>query len=129
MYVFIPDAGMVGTALVNCMSNSLVTMGRNAIISVEPSAGCQIASCKGYSLSAGSISLGSLQFGQSKDALIHVIAPDGHAGPFASAKLCYDGPGGAQEVQLTCQTLSTEAGSLAEIAVQELRLGFAELAP
>jgi len=34
MYAFIPDAGFVGTAFANSMSNLLVTMGRNPCLVV-----------------------------------------------------------------------------------------------
>lgn len=128
MYVFIPDAGFVGTALVNCMSNCLVTMGRNASISIEAGPGCEVAQCLGHRLERGSISLGSLQFGQSKDAVLQVKAPAGFQGPFVRARLNYDGPRGQLQVQDSSNgMMSTSAADLAEIKVQEVRLKFAEL--
>lgn len=130
MYVFIPDASFVGTCLVNCTSNSLVTMAQNAKISVNACAGCELKGCSGYAVSAdGYISLGSLQYGQSKDVVVKVTAPADYEGPFLQAKLSYDGPGGAQEVpDGSSQKVTADATQLAEITAQDLRLGFAELA-
>jgi len=133
MYVFIPDASFVGTALVNCTSNSLVTMGRNAVLSLEPCAGCEISECIGHSVDSGSgykIALGSLQFGQSRDAVVYVRAPAGHTGPFVNATLAYDLAGQVEQVtaDTSKQIVSADASQVAEIRAQELRLRFADLA-
>merc|ERR1712072_391951 len=102
-------------------------MGRNATISIEACDGRQIVGPMGYRLDGGSISLGSLQFGQSKDAVIQVNAPPGHQGPFVRSKLTYDGPGCLEEVTDTSdQRVSADAAK--PVRVQELRLRFVELA-
>lgn len=129
MYVFIPDASFVGTALVNCTANSLVTMGRNACISLEACDGCEISGSLGHSLARARgecLFLGSLQFGQTKDAIIEVQAPVGHRGPFVRARLTFDGPQGSVEVGLSGEQLaSTE--QLADLTAQLIRLQFSEL--
>jgi len=98
MYVFIPDAGFVGTALVNCMANTLVTMGRNAQLTVEPLEGCRIEHVYGHKGVTGGelaiVPLGSLQFGQTSDIVVRMAAPSGHTGPRLRATLRYDGAAG-----------------------------------
>jgi len=74
MYAFIPDATFVGTAIVNCMTNTLVTMARHAELSWVCSASCSVKAAYGYPLS-DSIKLGTLQYGQSKDIVLHVAVP------------------------------------------------------
>jgi len=128
MYVFIPDASFVGTALVNCTANSLVTMGRNACIALEACEGCRITGSLGHTLSQGPLLLGSLQFGQTKDAVIKVEAPDGHCGPFVQAMLSFDGPQGPVEVRDSSeQVVSSDPAVLAIIQTQALRLQFSDL--
>lgn len=132
MYVFIPDASFVGTALVNCMANTLVTMGRNAQLMMKPGEGCKIEHVYGYGgvLTAGGdamLSLGSLQFGQSNDVVLQMTAPGGCAGPFVRAVLQYDGPAGPVSVAIDAGQLAS-AGSAegTELRVQLHRLRLVE---
>eukprot|EP00434_Breviolum_minutum_P032436 symbB.v1.2.028683.t1/scaffold3057.1/size64513/1 len=67
-YVFIPDAGFVGTALVNCTACAVTSAGRNAHLNLE---GATVTHCWGYAdCHAGVVALGALQLGQSKDRYV-----------------------------------------------------------
>lgn len=131
MYSFMPDASMVGTALVNSTANTLVTMGRNATLLLEPVAGVNIEEVLGYSWNTGAqgtvVDLGCLQFGQSKD-LVLVARFEDAAGPKLSATLKYDGPEGEGCVRETGPTEAIET-TVAAIGLQAQRLRFAELVP
>ena len=72
LYVFIPDASFVGTALVNCSANAVTAAGHNAELVLHLEPGTCLNHCFGYqSLQSGAgeygIHLGSIQLGQSKD--------------------------------------------------------------
>ena len=94
MYSFIPDVGFVGTAFVNALSNTLVTCGANAVLTVEPENGATIVDVVGMTphtkQSWGiSVPLGVLQFGQTKDIAI-VVRPGSGPGPFLRVVVKYD---------------------------------------
>ncbi|CAE8599988.1 unnamed protein product, partial [Polarella glacialis] len=82
-YAFIPDAGFVGTVFVNAVTNLLVTMATNVTLTLEPLSGAALASSE--AVAAGlpakavgntvQVELQSLQFGQSKDVLLRLLAP------------------------------------------------------
>jgi len=82
-YAFIPDAGFVGTVFVNSMSNLLVTMAKDATLTLQPQNGASFvgtAALGGHpqTLQAGgelSIRLGPLQYGQSKDVVVMLSVP------------------------------------------------------
>lgn len=128
MYAFIPDATFVGTAIVNCMTNTLVTMARNVEVSLVCSAGCSIEAAYGYPLS-DSLKLGTLQYGQSKDVVLQVAMPSLAAGSFLQGTCTYLGSCGTQKAAFTCfQSASNDARQLLEVDVQRHRLQFTEAA-
>ena len=72
LYVFIPDAGFVGTALVNCSANAVTAAGHNAELVIHMEPGVHVAHCYGYPSHHPAdgvchIRLGSIQLGQTKD--------------------------------------------------------------
>lgn len=76
-YSFIPDAGFVGTAFVNTLSNLLVTFAVEAELILEGEGANAIVDVGGVypstqSSGATRVNIGSLQYGQSKDVLIHM---------------------------------------------------------
>mmetsp|Transcript_115948 Transcript_115948/g.322893 ORF Transcript_115948/g.322893 Transcript_115948/m.322893 type:complete len:660 (-) Transcript_115948:306-2285(-) len=84
-YSFIPDAGFVGTAFVNMMSQLLVTMAQEVTVSIEVEPGLELMADSahgGWKIQKKTgfftASLGSLQFGQSKDIVVpvKVTSPD-----------------------------------------------------
>jgi len=77
-YSFIPDAGFVGTAFVNTLSNLLATYARSVLMScgVDPE-NAEILDAVGHEMTKDSdgilhLNLGSLQFGQSKDVVLRM---------------------------------------------------------
>lgn len=71
MYAFIPDSGFVGTAFVNALSNSLVTIAAHSVLSIEPGSGVEILEVMGnvtHTTQSWGVSIpaGTLQFGQTK---------------------------------------------------------------
>jgi Mg-chelatase subunit ChlD len=94
MYAFIPDAGFVGTAFANSMSNLLVTMGRNPSLVLTCQNGAQISQVYGLPSSVegdlATIPLASLQYGQSRDVVFKLGVPKLGAGQtFLTATLQY----------------------------------------
>ncbi|CAE7376645.1 yfbK [Symbiodinium natans] len=76
-YAFIPDAGFVGTVFVNAMSNLLVTMARDVVVTLKPVEGAAFAEPKSllgsHAAAQGEalrVHLGTLQFGQAKDLVV-----------------------------------------------------------
>ncbi|CAE7850149.1 unnamed protein product [Symbiodinium microadriaticum] len=76
-YAFIPDAGFVGTVFVNAMSNLLVTMARDVVVTLKPVEGAAFAEPKSLlgshefiQAEALQVHLGTLQFGQAKDVVV-----------------------------------------------------------
>lgn len=83
-YAFIPDAGFVGTVFVNAMTNLLVSMARDATLVLKPFGGGTFASSGTLGghpcMDVGEerrVSIGSLQFGQTKDVVVDMILPEG----------------------------------------------------
>jgi len=92
-YAFIPDAGFVGTVFVNAMTNLLVTMAKDATLTLTPINGASlssgvmgglVATKAGDSLVVG---VGSMQFGQTKDIIVNVSGAS--AGACVEASLQY----------------------------------------
>jgi len=127
MYAFIPDATFVGTAIINCMTNTLVTMAQHAELSLVVCApSCSVRAIYGYPLSM-SIDLGTLQYGQNKDVVLHVSVPEGGTGIFLRGTCTYVGPRGPQQAEFTCsQPASNDAHQRLEVDVQRCRLLFTE---
>ena len=72
LYVFIPDAGFVGTALVNCSANAVTSAGHNAELVLHLEGTVHLEHCFGYPVQHEAdgvcrIHLGSIQLGQTKD--------------------------------------------------------------
>ncbi|CAE8623188.1 unnamed protein product [Polarella glacialis] len=90
-YCFIPDAGFVGTCFVNTMSNLLVAAARDVLLMIEPKDGAKILSVDaGHEQSQAQVPpyfgggpsdttlvrLGTLHYGQSKDVIVRMSAPN-----------------------------------------------------
>lgn len=130
LYVFIPDAGFVGTALVNCTANALTSFGRNVELCLEPAAGVSVQQVLGYTISEGPsghsiVSLSALQLGQSKDVLVR-IAAQGAPTELLKARLSYDGPNGRVPIEVSVDA-SCAAGNVQELHLQTCRLKLAEV--
>jgi hypothetical protein len=133
-FAFIPDAGFVGTIFVNTMSNLLVTMGTEAYLTITPEEECSIVSVEGKTAdewkSTGSdggivLSLGCVQFGQSKDVV--VIVKKGSEGLFLTGLMTYENGTGERVVSTMAECDGDDkppppAGEAMDVA--RLRLGF-----
>eukprot|EP00930_Biecheleria_cincta_P027588 TRINITY_DN19352_c0_g2_i1.p1 TRINITY_DN19352_c0_g2~~TRINITY_DN19352_c0_g2_i1.p1 ORF type:complete len:537 (+),score=109.95 TRINITY_DN19352_c0_g2_i1:75-1685(+) len=135
LYVFIPDAGFVGTALVNCTSNALTAAGRNAKLLIQVEDGVTCKQVFGYSAPPSSaagccVPLGSIQLGQSKDLMLRLECTAESGGctpgrPLISVKLSYDGPDSAQK-QTEAEVVLSEGRMPGDAQVQLLRLQLVE---
>jgi len=84
-YAFIPDAGYVGTVFVNSMSNLLSTMARDIVVKLEALNGATFVGTGvlgGHPASQQSdtsicVTLGSIQYGQSRDLVLMMSVPPG----------------------------------------------------
>jgi len=137
LYVFIPDAGFVGTALVNCTSNALTAAGRNAklVIQVEDGVTCQHVFGYGPPSSATEccVPLGSIQLGQNKDLLLRLERTSESDGctperPLMSVRFSYDGPDNAVAGAGTSEAkvVLSECRMPGDAQVQRLRLQLVE---
>eukprot|EP00026_Physarum_polycephalum_P002923 Phypoly_transcript_02932.p1 GENE.Phypoly_transcript_02932~~Phypoly_transcript_02932.p1 ORF type:complete len:623 (+),score=142.69 Phypoly_transcript_02932:708-2576(+) len=135
MHAFIPDASFVGTAFVNAISNLMVTNATNVTLSVEPENGLKIEEVIGHQnqdLSWGRlIEMCSLQFGQSKDAVLRVSTPtkgdseEETPAPKLTVTLKYQSAIEPKENTLEAEcTCAGEDGGVA-LEVQKLRLNMA----
>jgi len=123
MYAFIPDAGFVGTAFANSMSNLLVTMGRNPSLVLTCQNGAQVAQVYGLPASiAGdmaTIPLGSLQYGQTRDVVFRLTVPKLAAGqPFLTATLQYQHWSSAEFKSLSVELSDLHQGDANLVEVQ-----------
>ena len=89
MYSFVPDAGFVGTAFVNSISNILSTCGEHAVLNIELD-GYKVANQDIPSLVHTSwgaqITLGQLSYGQTRDVVLE-LSGDSQTSP--EVKLTY----------------------------------------
>lgn len=89
-YAFIPDAGFVGTIFVNSMSTLLVTMGRDAWLTLQAEDGASIVGVLGWESKSVddifSVNLGTLQYGQTKDVVLRMSVTPANA-PYLLASL------------------------------------------
>lgn len=134
LYVFIPDAGFVGTALVNCTSNALTAAGRNAklLIKVEDGVTCAHAFGYGPPIPAADaawccIPLGSIQLGQNKDLMLRLecASESGGSAPgrqLMSLKISYDGPNGARTSEAGAKLSDSSMPGDAQVQLLRLRL-------
>lgn len=129
IYVFIPDAGFVGTALVNCTGTAVTALGRNAqlTLTTEGTSCTSCTSCRalGYGERKGTVELGSIQLGQSKDVILDlkfVARPER-----LKLHLEFDGPAGSEshELDVDLQSLPTELSE--ECSLQSWRLQVVEM--
>jgi len=97
-FSFIPDAGFVGTAFVNILSNLLVTMARGVYLSLEPEDGSVILGMSGgYQVGEATswgmrVNLGTLQYEQTKDLIIFMRVAGRQ--PYLTVSGSYEGVGG-----------------------------------
>lgn len=135
MYAFIPDSGFVGTAFVNALSNLLVTMAKNAELSLEPLNGASLVNdgilggvpCQDASWGT-QLGVGSLQYGQSRNFIVQMQLPAGFAPgtPCLSLTLKYRTRHGPELTTCTTEALhSTDSGS-PEISLQSARLALVD---
>jgi len=127
-YSFIPDAGFVGTAFVNMMSQLLVTMAQEVYVTVEkPEGGLELQTpvvMAGWSVEDKgdfySISLGSLQFGQSKDVVVPIkLASADAAGDIAIGASYKTSGGKTVELEHGMAKVPGDAGAEANLKVEE----------
>ncbi len=138
MYAFIPDAGFVGTAFVNCLSNVLSNVATNAVLKVQYHPDVIFdydkTSVVNNSINIAdwgfSFHVGTVQAGQNIDpVLVKAYVPRGFSGCPVSATLSYDKcveRGVTESICGTFEVLSTigESGALTqqEIKCAEYRL-------
>jgi len=133
-YSFIPDAGFVGTAFVNSMSNLLVTMAREVYLALEPDSGAEIVGISS-STSGGipvvnkggypRVHLGTLQYGQARDIIVPMKIKD-TSEAFLVASVQYESVAGEL---VTCNVEATAAGAQVDTQLVErhhCRCQFAE---
>ena len=112
-YAFVPEPTFVGTCFVNALSNTLVTAGADATLSVENVNGAKIVAVLGDHQTAavswgGKIFLGTLQHGQVRHVVVRADLSEWKEGkPYFNATLQYvDRSGEAVRVE----TAASEAG-------------------
>eukprot|EP01117_Protostelium_nocturnum_P008640 TRINITY_DN30_c0_g2_i1.p1 TRINITY_DN30_c0_g2~~TRINITY_DN30_c0_g2_i1.p1 ORF type:complete len:716 (-),score=297.14 TRINITY_DN30_c0_g2_i1:41-2188(-) len=129
MYCFIPDASIVGTAFVNCVSNLQSTFANQVILSIEPQEGVklvgntQVGSLPQQKTSWGlRFDLSTLQYGQTKDVVVRLEGvPSNVTESFLSASLAYTN--GKDQVKIVAEaTESPSADNAKDILVQRFRL-------
>ena len=132
MYAFIPDAGFVGTAFVNCLSNVLSNVASNAVVKIQsnPNIVIDYEQCGFVNNSTNisdwgfSFNVGTVQAGQSIDPiLVKAYVPRGYAGCPIAATLSYDkcvARGERENITDTFEVISTLGGS-DELTRQEIK--------
>lgn len=79
-YSFIPDSGFVGTVIEHSISNFLVNVSTNSVLSISPNKGSIINSFYPYSKEVTSwgeqINIGPIQYGQPKNIIIEMDSED-----------------------------------------------------
>jgi Mg-chelatase subunit ChlD len=130
MYSFIPDASFVGTAFVNCISNLLVTMGRNVELTLELQHGVKVTQVLGgYAAqptpSGTKVNVVSLQYGQTKDVLVRLSVPPTVAAgaDFVSVTLRFESVKSGEVVERTASCSSLDYGRV-NSEIHKLRLAF-----
>lgn len=131
-YSFIPDAGFVGTAFVNAISNLLVTMAREVYLTLSVENGATIVEGRvngGYPAQVINhsdlrVNLGTLQYGQTKDIVIPVRILD-PAAPFLVARVQYETPFGSKEEPPFVEADGNEVHA-EQVEIQRCRCLFAD---
>ncbi|CAK0900395.1 unnamed protein product [Prorocentrum cordatum] len=132
-YAFIPDPGFVGTVFVNSMANLLVTMGKDVVLTLEPTEGATIGFVAGghpvTKKPDGSIAvgLGSLQFGQAKEVIVSMTVPQqAVAAGFLKASLAYGTRSQNEQVVSCVGRGSGAAGTSRAVEMSRVRLKFVD---
>lgn len=128
LYVFIPDAGFVGTALVNCSANAVTAAGHNAELVLHLEGTVRLEHCFGYPVQQEAdgvcrIHLGSIQLGQTKDVVLRVAGPS--TGKLLRVELSYDGPDEFGHAE--AEVWASEMPVSAECRIQCCRLQLVEV--
>eukprot|EP00931_Biecheleriopsis_adriatica_P051231 TRINITY_DN29693_c0_g1_i1.p1 TRINITY_DN29693_c0_g1~~TRINITY_DN29693_c0_g1_i1.p1 ORF type:complete len:533 (+),score=91.55 TRINITY_DN29693_c0_g1_i1:222-1601(+) len=111
-YAYIPDAGFIGTVFVNSVSNLLVTMGTCSTLVLEIAGEA--------TLERSVIDLGSLQFGQHRDAIVRIkLTGSGLEGVRLRATLKYRTCEGVSDVEVASELCLADAKLLEEQAGRE----------
>jgi len=122
-YAFIPDSGFVGTVFVNSLSNTLSTMASDLTLALEPCNGASIKTVHGglpttMTSWGANISMGSLNYGQSRDLVITMEVPN-NADNYVDVTLTYIPIGATDASRLTGSVKGTELNN--EVDVQRFR--------
>jgi hypothetical protein len=135
-YAFIPDAGFVGTIFVNTISCLMVTMGKEALLTLESEdlTGTQIEKVAGNWSSEVSadgimrINLGQLQYDQTKDVVLKIGIPSGKSladvGVYLAASLEYNVRHGPDRIRCQAEgntSKMSDAESTAAVERQRCR--------
>jgi len=129
MYVLIPDSGFVGTAFVNATSNLLVTMARNAQISLEPQNGATIVPhgvLGGYPTQYNSwgalVNFDTIQYDQTKNIIVKMKIPKDlpTTKPYLTATVTYETKDSSKALQIVAEGSRFENAE--EIQVQIFRV-------
>lgn len=98
-YSFIPDAGMIGTAFVHSVANLHTTWATAATLELTGAKGLRLEATEGLAVQQGrkgiSLSLGNLQYGQSRDLV--VACPGIGENDIMYANLTYKLPDGEEQ--------------------------------
>eukprot|EP00930_Biecheleria_cincta_P067791 TRINITY_DN5467_c0_g1_i1.p1 TRINITY_DN5467_c0_g1~~TRINITY_DN5467_c0_g1_i1.p1 ORF type:complete len:488 (+),score=101.85 TRINITY_DN5467_c0_g1_i1:81-1544(+) len=130
-YSFIPDAGFVGTVFVNTVSNLLVTMAQEVFFDLELEDGVEISKVYGdfthtKSSSGSRISLGTLQFGQSREVALKMSVKK-TSGEFLGGAASYELPGvGRKQTAFVEASLPSKPDAAQKVKSAVGRLMFAE---
>jgi hypothetical protein len=136
-YSFIPDAGFVGTAFVNSMSNLLVTMAREVYLTLEADSEAQFCDKKLYGgfpvADLGSqlrVNLGTLQYGQTKDVVLPMTIKNTND-EYLVCRVDYESPDGKKVELPAIEALAKDAhgGDAQEVDIQRNRCIFADVIP
>jgi len=129
-YSFIPDAGFVGTAFVNTLSNLLATYARSVLMSCDvDSDKAEILGAVGHEMTTDSqgvvrVNLGSLQFGQSKDVVLRMKLTEPHA-PSLDVGLRYETNSG--EIKTSSNVFEQISTNVEMVESHVLRSRFVEV--
>jgi len=132
-YAFIPDAGFVGTVFVNSLSNLLVTMASETVLTLQPTNGASFAKSgvlgghptrvEGTSLV---VNLGSLQYGQTKDVIVKMTVPKEAVSSYLQATVTYSTCAGVAPPASAMGTSKGGPGRDLDVEQQRLRLEFVD---
>lgn len=114
-YTFVPDAGFVGTGFVNALGNVCSTCAVNTTLSFQVEDGGSVAplsAASGFTPTSwgASVSVGTVQFGQSKDVLALVTIPGGaQLSDYLDVHIKYEAVGAAGKAGEASAAVTAEA--------------------